>query len=245
MAEMSAYVSGDVCEVTNSTVDHGESGPSSKDFVIYVRPSKYAASLALPKLLEDEAIWKPVENLISTRGIEGALRTAPLRSLFVALTLSTPTGEVLKTRRSTATASSRGIWSLGVCETMNSLSDQPGHPAEDLFALARRAAREELGLHGEDIGPIWYTWYGFGRTHGQFVVAHTSTSLPQAVVEQKAREAEAGWESDAFQWIALDSAEMRRISTLDRHAGWLDLTPLAARGLLAVHDVLTREPTRY
>jgi hypothetical protein len=133
-------VSGVVCEVSGLTTDHGESGSSSKGFIMRVRPSNYADSLALPRLLADDSLWEPVRSRILTDGILGALEVAPAQSFFIMLTLNTRRGEVLRTRRSASAASAAGMWSLGVCETMNATPDLPGHEPESLFALARRAA---------------------------------------------------------------------------------------------------------
>ncbi|MDV3136823.1 hypothetical protein [Mycobacterium sp. 29Ha] len=240
-----ARVQGEVCEVTDSTVDHGESGNSTKGFTLRVRPSEYADSLVLPRLLADDELWKPLQQRIMRHGILETLAVAPPRSFFVNLTVSTTRGEVLMTRRSASAASAAGLRSLGVCETMNAIPMTAGHEPEDLFDLAHRAAREELGLERSDIGPIWFTWYGFGRYHGQFAVAHTQTRLSADEVEVRARSAEAGWEADALRWIDVKGKEMRGLATIAHHEGWLPLTPITAQGLLDIWPYLATAPKRY
>jgi hypothetical protein len=97
----------------------------------------------------------------------------------------------------------------------------------------------------DDYGPIWFTWYGFGRHHGQFAVAHVETSLATEVLEEKARNAEAGWEADALQWLPIKGLDIKRLSRVALHDGWLPLTTLAARGLLDIVDWLGSEPVRH
>lgn len=238
-------VQGEVCEVSDSTVDHGESGEEdAKGFTLRVRPSLYADSLAIPTLLSEIEHWRPVEQRIHRQGILAALSVAPARSFFVNLTVTTKRGEVLVTRRSAATASASGLQCVGVCETMNALPRIAGHRPEDLFDLARRAAWEELGLRPDHLGPIWFTWYGFGRHHGQFAVAHCQTHLTTGEVQDRMRNAEANWEADAYRWIALNSSEFGDLEKLQDHPGWLPLTPVVVRGLRTVWPSLPSTPRR-
>lgn len=243
-APIRARVQGEVCEATATTVDHGETNEESKGFTLRVRPSVYPDSLAIPRLLSDLELWRPIEQLIQREGIEAALSVAPPRSFFVNLTVATRRGEVLVTRRSAATASGAGLQCLGVCETMNALPKKTGHRPEDLFDLARRAAWEELGLKSADLGPIWFTWYGFGRHHGQFAVAHCQTNLSAAEVEEHMSTAEAHWEADAFRWVALNGPEVSKLAAIRDQPGWLPLTPVAVRGLRTVWPYLGSKPHR-
>lgn len=235
---------GEVVEISRVTMDYGETDDSSKGFVVHVRPSGYPESLAFVHLLKDDALWDSSRTLIEAEGILDALKSAPPQSFFLMLTLSTQR-EVLALRRSAATVSAAGIWALGACETMKPVPIRPGEAPEDFFDLGRRAAMEEFGLHRSQYGPIWFTWYGFGRDHGQFAVAHIRTSLTVEEVEQHLDRAEGGYEADARRWIPLAGQEHRSLADLAvQRDRWLPLTPIAAQGLLSVASCINEQPVR-
>lgn len=245
VAAARSRVSGVVCEVSAYSVDHGESGEPSKGLRLSVRSSHYPDSLAVQKLCADDQLWPPIRRLFVQDGARRALAVAPAQSFFIALTLTTGRGEVLKTRRaSAAVASAGGQWSLGVCETMNAIPTHPGHEPENVFALAQRAANEELGLRPQDCGPIWFTWFGFSRFDGPFIVAHVRTSLSMAEVTARVLQAEGGYEADALGWLSVGGHEHRELAKVVVHAGWLPLTPVVAQGLLDVWTSLEVAPIR-
>jgi hypothetical protein len=120
----------------------------------------------------------------------------------------------------------------------------PGETPEDLFDLARRAAWEELGLARRDIGPIWFSWFGFSRTDGLMVVAHTQTHLSRDAVSQRIADAESGFESDGIRWIRVDSDEHKELIKRTPHPGWVDFTCVVAEGAGRMWPVLTSSPAR-
>lgn len=244
-AEFRSRVNGEVCEVTGHVSDYGEAGEASKSFTMRVRSSQYPDSLAVSTLLMEDSVWSPVSSLFEERGVLDSLRTAPPRSFFVNLTISTRNGQVLFTRRSQSAASAAGVRSLSVCETMNKIPRSAGHSPENLFELAYRAAWEEVGLSREQLSPVWYTWYGFGRRHGQFAVAHVQTPLSTAEVEACARAAEAGWEADQVGWLPIYGDELKQLSEVRLHPNWLSLTPVAARDLIDIWPFLRDRPVRH
>ena len=126
---------------------------------------------------------------------------------------------------------------------MAPLPNHPGAMPEDLFDLAERAAKEELGLDSHELGPIWISWFGIGRRHGLFCIAHTTTKLAEDQVISRVEGCYANFEADAFRWIPLTSPELRGLaeSATDK---WLPLTKVAARDLIRLRDDLQRNPWR-
>jgi hypothetical protein len=157
-----ARVDGTVADVISYSVDHAEAGPDTRRFNLGVRPSQYADAVAMQRLMHSEEHWVSVEQLLRSLGTRRALECGPPQSLFVSLSLSSRDARCLALRRaSAAVTTSGGLWSLGACETMGPPPRKPGYLPESLFDLAGRAALEELGLGRSDIGPIWFSWFGF------------------------------------------------------------------------------------
>jgi hypothetical protein len=236
---------GEVCQVTDYSIDHGEAGEESKSFRLKVRPSTYPGGVTVQRLCQQDEYWQPVLQHFRERGGRDTLRVAPDQHFFTALTVTTARGETLAVRRSSSTvATAMGLWSLAACETMAAIPGRPGERPEDLFDLARRAAREEFGLSRQDIGHIWYSWFGFSSTDGLMAVAHTQTTLECADVASRVLDAEGGYESDALRWIRVNSAEHKLLSRRAANPGWVAFTPIVAEGLGRMWGTLSRPPIR-
>lgn len=243
--EFRSRVPGMVSHVAAYTVDHGEAGLPTRAFELTVRPCAYADGVAVQHLLADDHNWARVRRIFLDRGAREAIRMGPSQAFFVTLTLVTADGQCLALRRASgAVATSGGLWSLGACETMGAIPDRPGCEPEDLFDLAYRAAAEEFGIDRDDLGPIWFTWFGYTRLDGPMAVAHVRTVLSAVECLHRIRDAEGAYEADAIRWLAIDSPDLRQLSSPALHAGWLPFTCIVARDLLAVSKWLAVEPAR-
>lgn len=225
-------------------VDHGEAGRESRRFTIEVDSALYADGMAFQKALRGDAGWEAARRLVTDLG-PSSLARLPTNTFFMNLTLTTASGNTLALRRSAGgVATGRGKWALGACETMTEPSELPGSRPEDLFDLARRTAEEEFGLARDEIGPIWVTWFGIGRGHGMFCVAHTSTRLTESTVEQRVLNSHASYESDGLRWIRVDDVEISSLAAAPPDE-WLPLSKVSASDLTRLKDDLLRTPTRY
>jgi hypothetical protein len=238
-------VDGIVADVISYSVDHGEVGPDSRRFDLSVRPSQYADAVAMQRLMKSDKNWISVEQLFRSVGTRKALECGPPQSLFVSLSLTSRDARCLALRRaSAAVTTSGGLWSLGACETMDSPPRRPGHTPESFFDLARRAALEELGLERSDIGPIWFSWFGFSRCDGLLAVAHTTTHLTSEVVHDRILGAQGSYESDGIRWIDVHSDELTMLAQPHLHKDWLGFTCIVARDHKRLWSILETEPRR-
>lgn len=236
-------IQGTAGSIVGYSVDHGEAGPESRAFVIQVESALYSDGVAFQNLLAEDSHWGVVKECVKALG-PGSLKHLPPNTFFIDLTLTTAAGNTLAIRRSAGgVETAKGLWALGACETMAPLPSHPGATPEDLFELAERAAKEELGLDSHELGPIWVSWFGIGRRHGLFCVAHTTTRLAEEQVVSRIEGCYANFEADAFRWIPLTSPEL---PTLAKNAtdDWLPLTRVAARDLTRLRDDLQRNPSR-
>jgi len=243
LASANEAVFGEVCYVADYRVDTGEAGEESKSFRLTVRPSHYAESLAVQRLCQDDDCWRDLGPRLAA-DLRRELAIGPPQSFFVAFTVSTIHGEVLALRRSGAVATANGLWSLGLCETMKAIPAEPGEEPETLFRLGYRAALEEAGIKRQELGPMWFSWFGFARSDGPFAVAHSRTSLVAAEVERRILDAEGGYESDGIRWIHAQSEEMRKLCGATEHPGWVAFNPVVARGVSRMEPYLDLRPHR-
>jgi hypothetical protein len=240
-----AGVEGIVADVVNYSVDHGEAGPDSMRFNLWVRPSQYADAVAMQRLMKSNEHWISVEQLFRSIGTRKALECGPPQSLFVSLSLTSRDARCLALRRaSAAVTTSGGLWALGACETMGPPPRKPGYSPESLFDLARRAALEELGLGKSDIGPIWFSWFGFSRCDGLLAVAHTTTHLTSDVVHDRILGAQGSYESDGIRWIDINSDELSMLAQPQVQKDWLGFTCIVARDHKRLWSILETEPRR-
>jgi hypothetical protein len=242
-ASATQTISGDVCSVADYKVDTGEAGEESKSFHLTVRPSLYAESVAVQRLCHREDCWRQLGPRLAA-DLRGELASGPPQSLFIALSISTSRGDVLALRRSGAVATANGLWSLGLCETMMAIPTEPGEEPETLFQLAHRAALEEAGIKKHELGPIWFSWFGFARSDGPFVVAHSRTSLDAAEIEGRLVDSEGGYESDGIRWIHTRDEEMKKLCDATAHPGWVAFNPIVARGISRLEAYLDLRPHR-
>lgn len=240
------HYNGIVSSVTGYSVDHGESGPDSKRFVVTVVPSYYPDSVATQKLLGIEENWNRIREYARRTDGNSLLRTGPKQSFFVALSISTSDGYVLCVRRAIGgVATAHGLWSMGACETMLRPPESPGETPENFFDIARRAAHEEFGIPSPDLGHIWFSWFGVARPDGPMAIAHMEVSLTPEEVNSCLQNAEGAYESDAIRWIKIDSTEFVDLKSGRTQDGWLPFTFLVARGLSNFAHVLQNAPNRY
>ena len=236
-------ISGDVSSVADYRVDTGEAGEESRSFRLTVRPSRYAESVAVQRLCHRDDCWQDLGPRLAA-DLRGELAIGPPQSLFIALTISTTNGDVLAVRRSGAVATANGLWSIGLCETMKAIPTEPGEDPETLFQLAYRAALEEAGINRQELGPIWFSWFGFARSDGPFAVAHSRTSLDAAEIERRLVESEGGYESDGIRWIPVRGNAMKELCVPIRHPGWVIFNPVVARGVCRLEPYLDLRPHR-
>jgi hypothetical protein len=236
-------VHGTVCQVMSYTLDHGEAGDASKGFQLTVSPSTYAGGVTVQRLCLEDEQWERVRRLL-LEAPSRALRVAPDQHFFVALTISTPEGYTLAVRRSSSLSTARNAWSLALCETMNAVPSAPGHSPETLFDAARRAAWEEAGLSSDQIGHIWFSWFGFSRTDGLMAVAHCLTNVPQDHVTDSVRNAEGGYEASDLRWLSLKSEEFRSLAQPGSQPDWVPFTNIVAEGLRRMWPTLRLPPHR-
>lgn len=238
------FLSGIAAQVTRFSTDHGEGGADSLAFRLWVRPAPYAAGVTVQRLCSQQEHWNRVADLFERDGV-GALATAPPQHFFVALTVTTRHGRTLAVRRSAATvATARGLWSLAGCETMQAPVLVPGETPEDLFQLAERAAREEFGLQRTELGPVWFSWFGFSRTDGLMAVAHVRVDLDEDELVRRVVDAEGGYEFDALRWVRVGTPEMRQLATGAAGPDWVSFNPVVAAGIEQMWPALTRLPRR-
>lgn len=236
-------IQGTAGSIVRYTVDHGEAGPQSRAFVIEVASVAYSDGVAFQELLAEDSHWNSVRECVKAFGPE-SLSHLPPNTFFIDLTLTTSSGNTLAIRRSAGgVETAKGLWALGACETMAPLPSHPGARPENLFDLAERAAKEELGLESHELGPIWISWFGIGRNHGLFCVAHTTTRLAEDQITSRIEDCYANFEADAFRWIHVASPELAGLAKHVTH-DWLPLTKVAARDLARLRDDLQRKPSR-
>ncbi len=196
--------SGDTMYVTNFRLDHRESSATQTCRVTLAR-SDYSEVRAIEHLrISAPDSLATADDVLLTDPQRYLLEGAVPSSLAINVVVVNEVGELLCCRRSAAVDNARGLWTVGVFETLK--QEDPNNPGrrEDFFALADRALEEELGLRREDVGDIHVSWFGLYRPilRGH-LVAVTRYRGSSDQLETSARASESSYEHDAFDWMPL------------------------------------------
>ncbi|MFI5888490.1 serine protease [Actinoplanes sp. NPDC051513] len=202
--ERSRKSSGATVYLTGFRIDHRES-----DETQYCRirqaSSTYPEVLAIEDLRAGHpALFEECDKAIE-RNVRDYLTKAVPSSLAMNLVVvSSANEELLCAERSAATDSAVGWWTIGVFETMKQPDkNRPGAP-EDIYGLAMRGLREELGLEPHDYHPIQISWIGIFRPILRaHVVAVVKLKIPKAELHSRAGVAHSGYEHAALDWVPL------------------------------------------
>ncbi len=132
-------------------------------------------------------------------------RSAPPAAMKINVAVISPESQFLAIQRSGAVDHKKGLWTVGPNETMV-LPPMlpPGTQAEDLFGLAERCVREEVGIEPIDYGPINISWIGFDVTSGQAkVYAQVRSHLPRREIGQRMASSHGIFEAQSTTWLPL------------------------------------------
>jgi 8-oxo-dGTP pyrophosphatase MutT (NUDIX family) len=110
--------------------------------------------------------------------------------------------------------------------------DEPGR-AEDLFALARRALREELGLLPNEYGPIVFSWFGWSHPASSFLtIGSVRAHLTASEIDDRRGQCHSVYEHDKAAWVPFKAANISRIickgTSPDGESPWSYLAPVVA-----------------
>ena len=195
-------------------------------------------------------------------GWEKTFAMSPPTIIACNVSLVSADNMVLILERSQATATSRGLWSVGPHETMNwrdPAALRPGDEGgpESAFTLGHRTIREELGLFQHQYGPILYSWFGIWlRDASAYLIGHVRSRLLAAEISAQLSKAQSSYEismaGDAHAWIPYEfdkfkeiivAAEASQADTDGRR--WLEISALSLRGLWIMRSILQGDASTY
>jgi hypothetical protein len=216
------------CYLVGLDVDHHEH-PGAHVCRMRIAESDYAECMANYVTMRGGSVLAERMADLHRADIEPLLLQGPPTLFFASIVVVSPRGRVLALRRSASVRTDARKWSIGINETMK-YEDEPGRE-EDLFALARRGLREELGLTEDDYGRIAPTWLGWSDPDCCFVgVMIVRTNISESEVEERRGSCHSVYEHDASSWLDLDRSTIKSIvagkGTPDGKNAWLYLAPL-------------------
>jgi len=199
---------GDIGYLVDFQVDHHET-MDGQLFRYSVSHCDYWEHLATVEYLQHDAaarskIWEAFEN----GHILDFARSAPPAAIKINVALLSPDRKFIAIQRSGSVDHKKGAWTVGPNETMILRPFRtPGSQMEDLFGVAERCIREEIGLEPVDYGPINISWMGYDAASAQAkVYAQVKTHLPRREVDRRMSGSHGLWEAQAVEWIPLNKA---------------------------------------
>jgi len=225
---------GPACTLVDLEIDHRES-ERGQQLRLTFEPSVYGDFLAVGEYFRRH----PHELSMVTARLQDEdtrllVQCAPASVVAVNVTVRSDDGHLLAIRRSSSVRTSQNIWTLGPNETMNLPSLRPGDN-EDFFELSQRCLREEVGLEPTaDYGAILVSWMGYNVPAALVhVVAHVTSRLGRAAIEERLAASHGAFESERVAWIPDHKRALEQIIHHHRkdHEGrsWIDSAPLAAQ----------------
>ncbi|WP_405926927.1 hypothetical protein [Streptomyces sp. NBC_00035] len=195
--------SGKVVYLSGVEVDHRESEETQACRVL-ISESEYSEvrgieriRLTQPDLLEsvDAAVASDVRNYLAH---------AVPSSIAMNIIPITQDMDILCAERSSAVDNAIGCWTVGIFETMKRSDPNIPGSIEDIYTLAIRGLREELGLLPHEFGPVMITWLGIYRPllRGH-IVAIVRLNIDKSDAQARARESDSSYEHISFDWIPL------------------------------------------
>jgi hypothetical protein len=203
--ECAKTATGDVAYLIDFAMNHQESRKTQTCYMTFA-PSDYAEFRALPEIRKREPeLLQMAQQSLATDASSYLKRAVP--SVFaINLIPVSSDGYVLCAKRSPAAVDSgRGCWTVGVMETLKQPSANNPGLNEDLFGLAQRGLKEELGLEREEYREILVSWIGLYepglRGHA---VAFMRVDLTRQEVLEHASASHSSYEHTRFKWLALN-----------------------------------------
>jgi hypothetical protein len=227
------------CYLVSLDVDHGEH-PDAHRCRMVLAESDYAQCLANYEVSRQNPTLAAKVAALLDRDMYPLLDSCPPTLFFASIVVISSNGQLLLLRRSSSVRTDAQTWSVGINETMK-YDDEPGRE-EDLFALARRGLREEVGLEEEDYGAVVPTWLGWSDPDCAFVaVALVRTRLSEAEIDERRSHCHSVYEHDATAWLPLNrktvSTIVRNEPSPDGGRAWIYLAPLVISEAWRCHDL--------
>ncbi|NUP50812.1 MAG: hypothetical protein HOW97_26405 [Catenulispora sp.] len=201
--ELAEKHSGEVAYLTDFVIDHRESEYGG-NFCYTVTPCDYSEHLAtLTYLREHHEVQARIKEAFAGGRVADFARTSPPSLIKINVSVLNRDNRFLAIQRSAAVETKKGLWTVGPNETMIlSKRPVPGRTAEDLFGLAERCLREELGLEPRTCGPVRISWIGYESTTATVkVFAQVRTRLSGADVLEIMSTAHGLFEAQDAIWL--------------------------------------------
>lgn len=236
---------GEIAYVTGFKVDHRESF-DGHEFEYRVAHCDYSEHLATREYLKLHAgARSKIRACLSAGGMLDLARTSPPSTVKINVAILDRDRHFMAIQRSGAVDYKKGVWTVGPNETMTlPRSIVPGTPGEDLFHLAERCLREELGLERSDYGHINISWIGYeDQTASVKVYSQVVTHLSRRDVDERMAEAHSLFEAQKVEWIPFKRAPVMDIvkkwENGDSHGrSWSSSAPLALQEMWRMRNVL-------
>ena len=210
-AQIAQKHAGDMCYLVNYEIDHRESHYGQR-FRMAIAPCSYAEHLATKELLQRHPdIRQQIGQLLQQNPRQYVHNACP-SSIIINVVIISDKRRLLAVQRSTAVQDARNLWTVGPCEGMIFRPPIPGtnqgsFEQEDLFGLAERCLREEIGLEPEHYASgIVVSWIGLKlelvRGH---VVAQVKLAIPEEEALTLASRSHSIFEANRFEWLPFNT----------------------------------------
>ncbi|MGP4029956.1 hypothetical protein [Actinomadura sp. 3N407] len=217
LAEGLTEHSGSCAYLVAFDIDHRESA-AGEQFGYTVFPCGYHEHLATVEYLKRHP---ETQTLIRNRLADGEVSTVTTASppglIKINVTVLNAQNNFLALQRSGAVHTKKGLWTTGPNETMHYEDNwTPGSRPEDLFGLAERCLREELGLERPDYGKVHISWIGYeATTLSTKVFSHVTTRLSYPEFTERLTSAHSLYEIQNAAWLPFTRRYIEDIM-----AGW-------------------------
>jgi hypothetical protein len=208
---------GDIAYLIDFAIDHRES-ERANIFHYTVAPCDYSEHLATVQYLKSHTdAQSRIRQALRSGSILEFARTAPPSSIKINVAVLNANARWLAVQRSGSVQTKSGLWTVGPNETMKlSRAIAPGTRTEDLFGLAERCLREELGLEPADYREVNVSWMGYeAETACVKVFAQVATRLSELEIAECIASAHSLFEMQDYLWLPL-----RRRAIMDIIARW-------------------------
>jgi hypothetical protein len=206
LAEDLAQVNaGDVAYLIDFAIYHGESEKADV-FHYTVTTCDYSEHLAAVQYLKSHAdAQSRVRHALRSGAILDFARTAPPSSIKINVAVLNGDQRWLAVQRSGSVQTKSGLWTVGPNETMKlPRVIAPGTRTEDLFGLAERCLREELGLEPSDCQEVNVSWMGYeAETASVKIFAQVATQLSGPEIAACIASAHSLFEIQDYVWLPL------------------------------------------
>lgn len=233
-------LSGKICYLVDYSIDFCED-KTNEDFNIYVTDGDYAEYLAVLELMNKHLILNTeIKNLL-TKNPRAYINNFLPSNITVNTVILSAANNFLAIQRSMGTATAKGKWTVGACETMVMPSFRPGED-NSLFNLVECCMNEELGEQSKDNYRYFISWIGIygNRTHVVAIVKPKEINEDKII--KQSENAKSNHEAQAYEWLPLKSKniknyiETRETFLYDRE--WLDFSRLSLYEAHRVKDFI-------